>query len=139
MSMRTYISGYSVIVTNHAQERIIERFKALSIAYPHDEDYLELALCAVTKTLSNSFLYRYISNAMHCYRPNIDVLVYDVPNKMVYAVAIKPYDSTIVIKTIGTTYQDEEWMYYNKKHQRICWIYENVFKFSTNNGNITWF
>lgn len=138
MAFYSHISGYSICVSYHAQQRIVERFKALSISYKNDGDYITLGISALKQALENPFMYRYLANAMRSYREFIDVLIYDTPNKMVYAITLKPYDNTIIFKTIGCTY-DDEWMYYNKKRQRICWIYDNAFKFSTNNGNVTWF
>jgi hypothetical protein len=103
-----------------------------------DEDYIGLTKSGVEQILKNPFMDKYLNNLYHSRRRNEDVLVYDKVNKMVYALAVKPYENRIVIKTIGTEIDDTEWLYGNK-YQRLCWIYEDTFKFSTVNGNVTWF
>lgn len=135
--MSWYISGHYVSLTNHAIERATERFKSLSIVFPDDNGYLELTRRAIQQVLDNPFMDRYLSNLYNSKHSNENVLVYDKVNKMVYALAVKPYQSRIVVKTIGTELDNTEWLYDNR-HQRLCWIYKDVFKFSTSNGNVTW-
>lgn len=125
----TYISGYRVFVSDHALERISTRM------YNHG-DYIENAMCKITKVLNNDYMYKYINNMMHYSRyENVDVLIYDMPEDRVYAIALKPDRKHIVLKTVGRC--ADEWLYANKK-QRMCWIYTNAFVFSTANGNVTW-
>lgn len=132
------MNNYRVSFTRHSMERAIERFKALSIMLPTDEQYMELALDGVRHMLDNPFMDKYIQNLMlYSHHENNNVLVYDEVNKMIYALAVKPYESRIVVKTIGTKH-DTEWLYDNK-YQRLCWIYPETFKFSTSSGNVTWY
>ena len=89
--------------------------------------------------MQNPFMDRYLSNlTLNSRRKNENILVYDEVNKMVYALSVKPYqDGRIVVKTIGTEH-DDEWLYQDK-YQRLCWIYKDAFKFSTINGNVSWY
>lgn len=136
----TCINGHKVCLTTHATERIIERFKALSIVFPDNEGYIDLALGGIEQVLKNPFMDKYLYNLVSKskYR-NEHVLVYDEVNKMIYALVVKPHEKgRIVVKTIGTEHNNTEWIYRNKS-QRLCWIYKDVFKFSTVNGNVTWY
>ena len=137
--MKTVINNREISFTAHAKERAIERFKSLSIVFPNDEDYIDLAISGIEQVLINPFMNKYLENlTLNSKRYNEDVLVYDEVNKMVYALAIKPYQNgRIVVKTVGTELDDSEWLYHDK-YQRLCWIYKDVFKFSTINGNVTW-
>lgn len=137
--MSYYINGHTVSLTTHAIERAIERFKSLSIAFPDDAGYIDLAMKAIEQVLENPFMDRYLCNLFaNSERDNVDVLVYDKVNKMVYAFAVKPYKNRIVVKTIGTEIDNTEWLYDNK-YQRLCWIHKDVFRFSTANGNVVWY
>jgi len=139
MNNSTYINGYRVSLTTHAKERIIERFKALSIAFPTDEEYIDLAISGIEQIINNPFMDKYLYNLISNSKHNDEnVLVYDEVNKVVYALVVKPYQNgRIVVKTMGTEH-DIEWLYADR-FQRLCWIYKDVFKFSTLNGNVTWF
>lgn len=140
MNKSTYINGYRVSLTTHATRRIVERFKALCIAFPTDDEYIDLALSGIEQVINNPFMDKYLYNLIcNSKHDDEDVLVYDEVNKVVYALVVKPYQNgRIVVKTMGTEHNDSEWLYANK-YQRICWIYKDVFKFSTLNGNVTWF
>lgn len=139
MDTVTYINKYKVSLTTHATKRAIERFKGLSIMFPSDDEYIDLAIGGLEQVLNNPFMDKYLYNLVaNSKRHNENVLVYDEVNKMVYALVVKPYQrGRIVVKTIGTEY-DTEWLY-DDKYQRLCWIYKDVFKFSTVNGNVTWY
>lgn len=140
MNYYAYVNGHKVSFTNHATERAIERFKDLSIVFSDNDKYVDLAMSGIEYVLNNRFMKRYMDNLV-CYSRNHDenVLVYDEVHKMVYALVVKPYErGRIVVKTIGTELNDMEWLYDNK-FQRLCWIYPDVFKFSTVNGNVTWY
>lgn len=134
-----YINKRKVSFTTHAIERVIKRFKALSIVFPDDEGYIDLAIYGLEQILNNPFMDKYLCNLVSNSRHyNENLLVYDEVNKMVYALVVKPYQrGRIIVKTIGTKH-DTEWLYCNK-YQRICWVYKDVFKFSTSSGNVTWF
>jgi len=140
MNYFAYVNGHKVSFTNHATERAIERFKSLSIVYPSNDKYVDLAMGGVEYVLNNRFMDKYLKNLVSNSRNHDEnVLVYDEVHKMVYALVVKPYQNgRIVVKTIGTELNDMEWLYDNK-FQRLCWIYEDVFKFSTSNGNVTWY
>ena len=140
--MNNYITGYingeyKLELTTHAKERAIERFKSLGIKL-NDEEYIELAQAGISESLTNKFMYRYMDNVMKHKNHDVDVLVYDTNNKMVYALVLKPQKDSIVLKTLGTSHDGSKWEYYNKKYQRICWIHKDAFVFSTLNGNVTW-
>ena len=138
-----YLNNRKISFTTHATERVVERFKALSIVFPCDEDYIELAISGIEQVLNNPFMSRYLNNLISCSKhDNEDILVYDEVNKVVYAFVVKPrQNGRIVVKTMGTKRDMEEWIYsiYSHKKQKICWIYDGVFKFSTSNGNVTWY
>lgn len=130
-----YVNGYKVEFTTHAKERAKERFQELGIQL-NDEGYVELAEAGVYATLSNKFMARYIDNFMSNRKDSRDVLVLDTTNKMVYALNMKPLKNKLVVKTLGTTYNGK-WEHH--MYQRICWIYENTFKFTAKDGNVTWY
>ena len=133
-----YINGeYKLELTNHAEQRAIERFRSLGIKLD-DKGCIELATAGITEVLSNTFMYRYMNNIMTHKNHDIDVLLYDTVNKMVYALVLKPHKDSVIVKTLGTSHDGSEWEYYNKKNQRICWIHKDAFVFSTINGNVTW-
>lgn len=130
-----YINGYKLEFSTHAKERAIERFKALGMKLD-DRKCVELAEAGVYIALSNKFMTKYISNYMNCHRHKADVLILDKPNKMVYAVNMDPSKDILVVKTIGTTHCGK---WEHRINNRICWIYDNAFKFTTINGNVTWY
>lgn len=137
MSVNLYINAFKVVLTDHAIKRAIERFKKLSIVFPDDQGYIDLGHSGLMEVLQNDSMKKYLDNLISHSRYDRDVLVYDTPNKMVYAFAVKP-SGAIIVKTIGTEYdENSEWLYANA-HQRICWIYKDAFKFSTRDGNTTW-
>lgn len=138
MNTYGYIRGRKVSFTTHATERAIERFKSLSIVFPNDEGYIDLAWSGIEQVLNNPFMDKYLYNlTCRSHNGKEDILVYDTINKIVYAFTIVPHQrGRIIVKTIGTMHEDE-WLY--NKVQRICWIYKDVFKFSTLNGNVTWY
>jgi hypothetical protein len=130
---------YNIWLSKHAEERAVERFKALHIVCDDDKGYIDLALSAVNIAVNNRFMEKYLRNMFKCSkRYTEDVLVYDEVNKMVYALAIKTDTKKVIVKTIGTEKDGTEWLYDNR-HQKLCWIYEKVFVFSTANGNVTWY
>ena len=111
MGFNTTINGYSVGVTDHAVSRIVERFKALSISFPDEECYIDLGICGLEQVLANPFMDKYIHNLMmYNNHENVDVLVYDTLNKMVYAFSVKPFKNHIVLKTVGTERGSEGWL-----------------------------
>lgn len=129
-----YINGYKLELSTHAKERAIERFKSLGITLD-DNGYVELAEAGVTQTLSNKFMMKYIDNFMQHKEYDADVFISDATNKMIYALSMKPAKNKLVVKTIGTTHYGK-WQ--NRIDNRMCWIYDNAFVFSTINGNVTW-
>ena len=129
-----YINGYKLDFSIHAKERAVERFKSLGIQL-NDNGYIELAEAGVIQALSNKFMLRYINNYMATHEGKADVLVLDNPSKMVYAINMKPAEDKLVVKTIGTMHNGK-WQH--KLNNRICWIYDDAFVFTTMNGNVTW-
>lgn len=137
MEMYTHIGNYRVVLKEHAITRAIERFKKLHIAFDSDEEYVDLAVYGVAEVLNNKYMQKYLDNLLsHTKRRDTDILVYDKPNRMVYALVVKS-SSKIVVKTLGTEAEDE-WMYSNNTKQRLCWIHNNAFVFSTSNNNVSW-
>lgn len=131
-----YVNGYKLDFSIHAKERAIERFKALGIKLD-DNGYIELAEAGMIETLSNRFMMQYINNYMvHNKQKDTDVFILNTTSKMVYAITMKPSKSKLVVKTIGTTHNGR-WKH--RIDNRICWIYEDAFKFTTINGNVTWY
>lgn len=94
-------------------------------------------MCGIAEVLNNKYMDKWLHNLIsHTHRRDTDVLVYDKPNKMVYALVVKS-SSKIVLKTLGTEMEDE-WMYSSDTKQRLCWIYSDAFVFSTSSNNRTW-
>lgn len=135
--LRRVIRGNKVVLSKHASERTIERLKSLGICYENEYEYYDAIFYSINEMLTNKFMDKYISNMMGKTRSNRDILVHDTRSKMVFALGINTYTYCITIKTIGTEHE-ESWRYSND-YQRMCWIYEDTFKFSTINGNVTWY
>lgn len=129
----TYVSGYKLYLSNHFIQRVNER-----ISVDKREDAIEHVICNIVNIINNDFMYRYLSYLMENRNEyeNIDVLVFDTLNNKVYSLNLKPFKHHIILKTIGVN-KSSEWYYANKR-QRMCWIYPDAFKFSTENGNVTW-
>lgn len=136
-----YLS-FKIGFTDHARERGISRLKDLGIALKSDEEYENILILGVETVMACSKFRKFLNSSRFKSHYNIDILVYEQDNKMVYALKFQPAEKKIVVKTIGTTMTDE-WMYNLKAniHQEICWIYtkDKRFVFTGNNQNHTWF
>lgn len=129
------INDNTIIFSKHSCDRCIERFKSLGIKFNTDDEYYDAMVYSLKESITNKFMSKYINNLMHINTRNRDVLVYDERSNMVFALYVEPYK--INVKTIAYNAK-KDWLYKNDT-QRICWIYADTFKFSTSNGNVTWY
>ena len=127
---------YKLLLTRHAILRAKERLYDMGVRLGTDEDYCDLAIASCIKTLTHTYMSKYLHN-MTLNHISARVLVRDCRTNIVFVIAVKPYTHELYCVTYGSD-KEKRWVT-SHDTQRRCWIYDDdTMVFSTAEGNTVW-